>query len=88
MKQNRNIIFLTDKQCNTGAYVIVFKILDDLEIKIGNKKNNKKIFFKKGNYIYIGSAMGKKGSTTLQNRIFRHTKRANQKPHTIQNELL
>ena len=30
------------------------------------------IDFKKGYYLYVGSAMGKKGSTTLINRVKRH----------------
>jgi len=52
-----------------GAYFLVLYILKDIETSIGKLGI---INFKKGFYIYIGSAMAAYGSTTLENRIKRH----------------
>ena len=43
--------------------------MEDTKIKIGALGT---IFFKKGMYYYVGSAMGNKGSSTLLNRVKRH----------------
>jgi Uri superfamily endonuclease len=51
-----------------GVYALVIKILDDMKIDIGVKKD---LQFHKGYYIYVGSAQGK-GSTSLENRLKRH----------------
>lgn len=38
-----------------------------------------------GEYVYVGSAQGQRGSTTLANRLLRHTARtASKPPHLIQ----
>ena len=44
-------------------------IQDEIVIKIGALDD---IFFEKGYYLYIGSAMGDSGSSTLINRLKRH----------------
>ena len=44
-------------------------IQDEITIRIGALGD---LFFKKGNYLYIGSAMGHSGSSTLINRVKRH----------------
>ena len=52
-----------------GSYIHVISVNDEIDIPIGKLG---KITFKKGTYYYIGSAMGKTGSSTLGNRIKRH----------------
>ena len=52
-----------------GTYIIVIYVLENSVIKIGALGE---IEFLKGYYWYIGSAMGNKGSTTLENRVKRH----------------
>lgn len=47
-----------------GNYCLIIKMKNDCTIKIGAKGN---IDFKKGYYVYVGSALG-----TLSNRIKRH----------------
>jgi Uri superfamily endonuclease len=49
-----------------GAYILVIKVSKDQEIQIGKLG---KLFFKKGYYIYIGSALN-----NLKKRIQRHFK--------------
>lgn len=48
---------------------MVIKLKEDTTIKIGGLGL---IYFKKGMYYYVGSAMGNIGSSTLINRVKRH----------------
>jgi Uri superfamily endonuclease len=52
-----------------GSYILVIFISGINEITIGSLGN---IIFDKGFYLYIGSAMGSYGSSTLENRVNRH----------------
>ena len=52
-----------------GTYIIAIYVLENSVIKIGALGE---IEFLKGYYLYIGSAMGNKGSTTLESRVKRH----------------
>jgi len=53
-----------------GSYILIIFLDKKSVIKIGSLG---KISFSKGFYLYVGSAMGNSGSTTLINRIKRHT---------------
>lgn len=59
-----------------GSYILVITVNADTYILIGKLGN---LIFKKGVYCYIGSAMGKIGSSTLENRIKRHIRFPQQK---------
>jgi len=59
-----------------GTYIIVINLLENSKIKIGSLGE---IDFVKGYYLYIGSAMGNKGSTTLENRVKRHVSKSEDK---------
>ena len=59
-----------------GTYIIVIHLQENSKIIIGSLG---KLDFIKGYYLYIGSAMGKKGSATLENRIKRHVSEPNNK---------
>ncbi len=52
-----------------GSYILVVFIQKNIDLIIGALG---KIKFIKGFYLYIGSAMGNSGSTTLINRVRRH----------------
>ncbi len=52
-----------------GSYILVIFIQKNIELIIGTLGN---IVFKKGYYLYVGSAMGNSGSATLINRVKRH----------------
>ena len=52
-----------------GSYILVIFIQKNIELIIGTLGN---IVFKEGYYLYVGSAMGNSGSTTLINRVKRH----------------
>ena len=52
-----------------GTYILVLRLSKNLIIKIGALG---KVSFKKGFYLYVGSAMGILNSSSLLNRIRRH----------------
>jgi len=54
-----------------GSYILVIKLRQDKEIQIGKLE---KIHFKKGFYIYVGSALN-----GLENRVNRHIKKTKKK---------
>ncbi|MHA1932998.1 MAG: GIY-YIG nuclease family protein [Promethearchaeota archaeon] len=60
----------------TGCYILVTYIPDKLDICIGSLG---KLQFNKGYYLYVGSAMGDFGSSTLINRVKRHVRPAKEK---------
>lgn len=53
-----------------GSYILVVFVQRNVDLIIGALG---KITFKKGFYLYVGSAMGHSGATTLINRVKRHT---------------
>ncbi len=55
---------------------MVIFVQDDTNISIGALGN---IVFAKGYYLYIGSAMGRSGSSTLINRVTRHVSSSSSK---------
>jgi len=59
-----------------GTYIIAIYVLENSTIKIGALGE---IEFLKGYYLYTGSAMGNKGSTTLENRVKRHVSNSKDK---------
>ena len=59
-----------------GSYILVIAVNDNTDILIGKLGYT---IFKKGIYCYVGSAMGKIGSSTLENRIKRHIRFPQQK---------
>ena len=62
-----------------GSYILVIYIPDKIVIDIGALG---KLLFNQGFYLYIGSAMGDYGSSTLINRIKRHVQPSeNKKTH-------
>ncbi len=72
-----------------GTYVMRIKLTKSRDIVFGRFKKGKIIHLKRGYYVYIGSALAKKGSSALGNRLRRHTSRSNgDKPHQIQSILL
>ena len=62
-----------------GSYILVIFLSKGVKVEIGALGV---LSFSKGYYLYVGSAMGKIGSTTLENRVKRHlTNPANKKIH-------
>ena len=72
-----------------GIYVLLITVLSDLDLKFGRFKKGKVIHLPRSNYLYIGSALGQKGSTSLARRLVRHaTRTSDRKPHQIRPQML
>ncbi|TES95541.1 MAG: GIY-YIG nuclease family protein [Promethearchaeota archaeon] len=52
-----------------GSYILFIFIPNETRIKIGSMGL---LTFLKGYYLYVGSAMGRNGPTSLENRVKRH----------------
>jgi len=52
-----------------GIYVLLITVLSDLNLVFGRFKKWKVIHLPCSDYLYTGSALGKKGSTCLARRI-------------------
>jgi Uri superfamily endonuclease len=59
-----------------GLYFLIIFVKENFNLKVGALNN---VRFLKGIYIYVGSALGQIGASTLKNRVLRHLKSANHK---------
>lgn len=59
-----------------GSYIIVVYLSERITVRVGALGD---LDFIRGYYLYVGSAMAKTGSNTLENRINRHLSESNQK---------
>ena len=71
-----------------GVYLLRIRLAADSEVSFGRFRNGDPLSLEAGEYVYIGSAHGRRGSSTLANRLLRHATRSKGKPHLIQEELV
>lgn len=72
-----------------GTYLLRMHLALDIQIAFGRFKKGKHVSLSSGEYVYVGSAMAQKGSTTLANRLMRHATRTdNQPPQPIRADLI
>ncbi len=84
---NRLAILGTDTQ--TGAYLLWIKVEKAIPVQFGRFNRGNPVQFNAGTYVYIGSAMGQRGSSSLARRLLRHATRSERSnPHPIRNEML
>jgi len=72
-----------------GAYILRIDLSHPTHLSFGRFKGGKEIELNAGSYLYIGSAMARKGSTSLAHRLRRHAKRSGSRPtHHIHSALV
>jgi len=72
-----------------GSYLLRIHLSTSTRLKFGRFKGGKIVELSAGEYLYIGSAMGQKGSTTLARRLVRHASRSSaKKPHALRTALI
>jgi Uri superfamily endonuclease len=80
---------LNNDQAESGAYVLRMGVAAPLSLSFGRFEGGRLIAVPAGEALYVGSAMGKRGSSTLARRLLRHaTRTGSQPPHALRNELL
>lgn len=88
-RQPTSPILMLGQEVQSGVYVLRLQMHEPLAIGLGRFKKGKTITFLPGEYIYVGSALGATGSTTLARRLMRHASRsAPHPPHLIQAAML
>ena len=82
MKNPSILIIGNDSQA--GTYILRIRLKENTTLKFGRFKKGKLISLPAGDYVYVGSALSQKGSTSLARRLIRHATRSNHKsPHPI-----
>lgn len=64
----------------SGAYVLHIVVSQQCSVTFGSFRQGKSIALPAGDYLYVGSAMGLKGSTCLASRLLRHATRGVERP--------
>lgn len=73
----------------SGAYVLRIGVERPLHVRFGRYHGGRAVAVPAGRFVYVGSAMGRKGSTTLARRLLRHATRSGARPpHGIRDILL
>lgn len=83
-----SLVFLGDDS-RGGSYVLRICLAEDAALPFGGFKRGRIIELPASEYVYVGSAMSKKGAASLANRLIRHATRSGRKrPHGIRTEML
>ena len=63
-----------------GSYILLIRVSSPFKLAFGRFQQGKLFTISKGNYLYIGSALGKSGAP-LARRLLRHASRSGEKHH-------
>ncbi len=74
----------------TGSYILLIHLSDSLRLAFGRFQQGKLFTLPEGDYLYIGSALGKNmGGAPLARRLIRHASRSGGKvPHAIREAMV
>lgn len=81
------LTFFGDRALVCGTYLLHIRVKKDLWLQYGRFHQGRPIETPAGEYLYIGSALGRKGAASLPHRLLRHTTRAAGPPHPIRQAL-
>ena len=81
-------IVIIGNDSQAGTYLLRIHLKENTTLKFGRFKKGKLISLPTGDYVYIGSALSEKGSTSLARRLIRHATRSGDKlPHPIRQKM-
>lgn len=73
----------------SGAYALGIHLTEPLVLTFGRFQGGRPVALSQGCYVYIGSAMGQRGSSSLARRLLRHaTRGGDRSPHPVRPALL
>jgi Uri superfamily endonuclease len=82
-------VILLGDETQRGTYILRIQLAGTLAQPFGRFMGGKIIPVPAGMYVYVGSALGERGATTLPRRLMRHaTRSASRPPHHIRDTLL
>lgn len=83
-----NAITILGECSQGGTYVLGIRLFQPTQIAFGRFRGGRPLHFPEGDYLYVGSALGQTGSTTLARRLLRHATRSGTRPpHVIRQPL-
>jgi Uri superfamily endonuclease len=72
-----------------GTYLLRIGVHERVLVRFGRFRGGKSISMPAGDYLYVGSAMGPKGASSLARRLLRHATRTGvRRPHAIRAQML
>ena len=84
-RSNTSEISFVNEPGGQGIYLLCLKVATPITVTFGRFQGGRPIPIPAGDYLYVGSALGRQGATTLAGRLLRHTTRSGDlPPHTIQ----
>ena len=85
---NPSAIAFIGKTYIQGIYLLRITVAAPVTVTFGRFQGGRPIPIAPGDYLYIGSALGQRGATTLAGRLLRHTTRSGSRPpHVIHRPL-
>lgn len=85
---HRQQVTIIGDRFQSGAYVLRIGVEERLQVRFGRFNDGQAIAVPRGTYLYLGSAMGRKGSASLARRLLRHSTRSLDLPsHEIRQTL-
>ena len=82
-------ILIIGDDSQAGTYVLRVRLKENTTLQFGRFKKGKLISMPAGYYTYVGSALSKKGATSLARRLVRHATRSGDKPpHAIREKMM
>ena len=82
-------ITILGDDAQSGAYVLRLLVHERLALSFGRFRGGKAVTVPAGVYLYIGSAMGRRGAISLGRRLVRHATRTGQAaPHPLRATML
>ena len=83
-----NITINGDVACPSGVYMLRIKVAAPLSVAFGRFRGGRPVAVAAGDYLYVGSAMGR-GAVSPAGRLLRHaTRSGNRPPHSLRDALL
>lgn len=77
-------LYFVGKAGMQGIYILHLNVASPINVTFGRFQDGQPVPIPPSDYLYIGSALGQRGSTTLAGRLLRHTIRSgDQPPHAI-----
>ena len=85
----RHMIAVCGGDEQSGSYLLRIRAAEDMVFPYGRFKKAKPVETRAGEYLYVGSALAKKGGVSLARRLVRHaTRTGNRPPHPIRRGFL
>lgn len=81
---NRSELTFIGEKYIQGIYLLHIHVTASIVVTFGRFQGGRPIAIQPGDYLYIGSALGQRGATSLAGRLLRHATRSDSRPpHAI-----